>query len=100
MKIWYIILISLICAISLHPCSDKETIYENSTVAQSDRESHQIKDFCSPLCTCACCGISVDVISTRLSTENSYSYFDNSFPIYQETLSTKGHFSIWQPPKV
>ena len=90
------------------PCMDNniflssETSQEHSHSALQTEHTHEeSEESCSPICICACCGVSVneirfDIITSpeRLSQTNTklYNHYRNP---YSSLLS----FEIWTPPQ-
>lgn len=91
--------------LSFVPCSDALNECETQTVSHeetshSHKEDHD--DFCSPFCTCHCCGANIVL--------RDYGFLEvlNSvyFPISEKVISHYPSFipafyeNIWQPPKI
>ncbi|MGG5903915.1 MULTISPECIES: DUF6660 family protein [Sphingobacterium] len=105
MKSLAVILVIVLTALFVLPCTDGENnclTSSNSQTAQMDHSHGQDSDdACSPFCLCSCCGISM----------NSFQFTNGGFytlipiPIAKKTVIRDVFFtsnylgSIWQPPQ-
>jgi hypothetical protein len=90
--------------ISLLPCEDEpQTVDQRSTVSYvTDHDPCQHTggvDLCSPLCVCACCGISIHTVDTIV-----FSLLQPeipSVPLSQLTITFPVRFpgAVFHPPK-
>ncbi|MBA4849964.1 DUF6660 family protein [Emticicia sp. BO119] len=94
-------LLFLVCM----PCHDtNETVEEKiQTIVSSQTDSQACQgtgsDFCSPLCSCACCGtLMISPYSTQISVFQAVQG-KATFP--RETKATANFISLlWQPPQL
>lgn len=105
MKSLSIILVVVLTALFVLPCTDGN----NNCLTSSDSRSSQMdhshdqdsRDTCSPFCLCSCCGISMN--SFQFTTGEFYTLIP--VPIAKKTVIRDVFFtsnylgSIWQPPK-
>lgn len=112
---FYFVLISLVpcgdnneCAVILNQESSYTIISSNTLLANthesdsqhshSNSDAEDSDDYCSPFCTCACCGIAIVTINPfippAIFTKKKEVYFNYTFsnPIIDS-------YSVWQPPK-
>lgn len=87
------------------PCSDQENCQklssEQTYTATTDHSDHQHDtDFCSPFCTCSCCGHTCKVSSFYLPLEPAFSTLNSEVPAFQTSLIHEVFLPIWQPPKI
>lgn len=100
MKILTFILSLMVMTLSLVPCSDALNDCEAAENSHTHKEDHN--DFCTPFCTCYCCGANV-VLS-------DFSFHKVSDPVYIPINGkVNSHYpsfipgfygNIWQPPKI
>lgn len=108
MRFTAFILSVLIVVLSVLPCSD--ALAENTSsssnithVTQHDDHSHE-SDFCSPLCTCACCGtVVVTAQKVQASVEAPRILFSENnkttFALGQQ-IPNSFNGATWLPPKI
>lgn len=100
MKQMVTLLVIYLTALMSVPCSD--TFTHDSCSSSSNKEvSLYGTDACSPLCSCACCSVSVPVVKLQLT---SLPIASREFEIPKvEVRNASLHSSytgnIWQPPK-
>ena len=106
MKIISLLLTISILVISCLNCEDVTELKtigkaENLTTSISKNQSHSDADYCSPLCTCNCCGqplvfnlksISLKSLKPVASTQKIIAY--------RKHFTSDFFQSIWQPPKL
>ncbi|MCD9189561.1 MAG: hypothetical protein LUM44_24345 [Pyrinomonadaceae bacterium] len=108
MKIFCFILSIYILLLSLAPCSEMigfaESLNEKSspqTVLQTQHETNENGEDCSPFCICSCCHFSTvyqfkTFTITRKITVSPISRHEN---LYLNPYSNTFKNSVWQPPK-
>lgn len=92
--------------LAIMPCGDfSEGVFFSSTevgitTSINHQDHEEESDHCSPLCTCACCGLILN--STFISYQISNLKFFNSiiYANYTSPSISEVCFSIWQPPKI
>jgi len=94
MRFLSILIIYLIMALHLVPCTDME-VWKETKIANH----HQDKtDQCSPFCYCACCSIpAIGKISLVLN--SAYFTPRAPYPVYFTSDFIDISFPIWQPPR-
>jgi hypothetical protein len=95
----------LVLTLSLVPCSDamnecKPKVITHEESSHSHKTDHD--DFCSPFCSCNCCGATVVL--------GSFGFQETLNPVYipigEKVISYSSSFipsfyeNIWQPPKI
>lgn len=85
------------------PCADKEqnSSFEKVTVSKLSTTQH-IKDACSPLCICNCCGcrgFANNIIDANIFFSVT-PIIDKKTPEYKSILTSNFFGSIWQPPQI
>ena len=86
--------------LSVLPCSDGHTCEAENDAnwSMTHEHSQDEKDHCSPFCSCACCGITINLNKieatekTKITFSNTY-YFPYSFHYDFSFLK-----SVWRPP--
>lgn len=95
----YILLLNCI------PCSDQEN-WQNENSEQTyqtttDHSDHNHEaDFCSPFCTCSCCGQTCRVSSFHIPLKPAFSTVSSEVPTFQTSRIQEVFLPIWQPPKL
>ncbi|WP_313581298.1 DUF6660 family protein [Chishuiella sp.] len=109
MKLIIFILSIYMLALSLSPCNDAyKEFNRNSTKEQSkvdEIKSQDIhEDFCSPFCSCSCCGTVARTDFNFNSIEIKEPKFQITdklkFPLIDTDLYSHFYGNIWQPPKI
>lgn len=111
MKLRVFILSVFIMALSLVPCSDSMPLSNffnpqkalvQSSINHNGHDHSNKADFCSPLCSCNCCGSIIASISlpetlsfSALIPMNGAHQIIYNNPEYSSYID-----SIWQPPKI
>ena len=99
----------LILFLSCMPCTDKKTaekadelVFSQHPSEEHDHEHGEANDFCSPFCTCACCGASIMVLTVPTVYPEKKVEFERAkiTSLYQSVFISSYNFSFWQPPKV
>lgn len=105
MKILTFIMSLLVMALSLVPCSDAMNECEPKPTSHEDTShNHQADhdDFCSPFCSCNCCGANVVLSGFGFQEAINPQYIPISEEVNTYTTSYIPSFygNIWQPPKI
>ncbi|HFK5568695.1 TPA: DUF6660 family protein [Elizabethkingia meningoseptica] len=86
------------------PCNDSIARPDNNKTTiqkHTQNESNHHDDLCSPLCSCACCGVHVTAANFAIAgfKTNLPDYYDKivSAPVMSAFDITYG---VWQPPKI
>ncbi len=107
LKTTNIILSIIIMIISCLPCADLDISNSSRNVTQfiSNHNNHsndQQNDFCSPFCTCNCCGVQV----LNYASTSSFDFpvlvviTKSAVPNYDSVFASNFYGSIWQPPQI
>lgn len=105
-----IILSFYILALSLLPCGDVVSVFEEvdlvsiETAKQEDQHEHSNNcndDPCSPICGCSCCSIIMDYIRAifihLVAPQKPSVQLPNTF---NNKIGILSIYDIWQPPKL
>lgn len=105
MKIISLLLTISILVISCLNCEDVTKLKtidkaENLIISISNNQLHSDADYCSPLCTCNCCGQPL-VFNLKSISIKSLKPVANTQKIipYRKHFASDFFQSIWQPPK-
>lgn len=100
----YILTLVVIC-LAVYPCSDsythldKQEAGNNIAALDSSSIGHIVMDLCTPLCSCNCCGSSVQVVSAFVLNSSEVLVLTKVVASSQNFIYTSFQ-SIWQPPKL
>ena len=106
MRVMRFLLAMFVLALSVYPCSDKETCADErktgvtfASVTDHDHTSSEV-DQCTPFCICACCAAHIQL--NRLSSIAFSNLIHNTqvATFYFEKPLLDNAKSIWQPPKI
>ena len=111
MKLFCYIFSLYFLALSCLPCTDNEHAvippqYQTELVVENDHEHENhtnCNDLCTPFCTCACCGMTINLQATFNYTPK---FQPIPFPIvsenfyYQSPNSNQYLQGVFQPPQV
>ncbi|WP_374163800.1 DUF6660 family protein [Arcticibacter sp. MXS-1] len=104
MKYICFILVLLITALSVIPCSDKpfsveEKLSVTSKTEKADQHQAEHEDLCSPFCQCSCCNTSTLVSAPiSLAVLLNLVQHKHSGILPEKVLNSAA--SIWQPPQL
>ena len=103
MRIIPFILSIYVLALSIIPCSDSITCSDDDYNVELSQTEHSINhsdhhDFCTPFCTCACCGTLVSAPSTDLIDEVKTSASGTYIFPYRFNYFFEYTEGIWHPP--
>ncbi len=104
MKFFALIMAFLVLALSVMPCADTCTAYNDgkakSEITQTtDRQDHNDAEACSPFCHCACCaGFSINPFIASIIIIPFYA--SNSSCSFLPADVIKVALPIWQPPQI
>lgn len=95
-----------IVALSVYPCSDKETCADErrkgSIVINTDDHDHTSgeMDRCTPFCICSCCAAHIQL--NHLSEITFANFVHNTLvaTLYFDKTFLNNAKAIWQPPKL
>jgi hypothetical protein len=91
-------------SLSFLTCSDDiecNVVTENSIQAITDHTGHEHEaEHCTPICVCACCGISVINLNETETADNYIQSEDVSFQHAQSPYLKELSHTIWHPPKI
>ncbi len=93
-------------ALSVYPCSDKETCVDErkkgSIVVKVDDHDHSNSemDHCAPFCICACCAAHIQLNYLSDITFTNFVHNTKVATLYVEKPLFNNSKSIWQPPKL
>lgn len=98
----YIIILSVI------PCNDRIAVSNVYDMAQTEVTTHtkhntSHSDFCSPLCSCSCCQITIASMKfTRLvkTPKIIEANISKKIQFKENTIKNQLYADIWQPPKI
>lgn len=94
----------ILLALSFVPCTDTMTANQNIqiTTFHQDGQSHSHhSDFCSPLCSCNCCGTVIAQIEEEVFFEFLPEIdFSAEEPVFRQKIPAAIYFSILEPPKI
>ncbi len=105
MKAFVFIFSIYLLAIAVLPCSDAENECRTETAASSfvQQHSHQTdhNDFCSPLCTCNCCNLTIEVKHAAVKVKNArvLSQKKLKYSLHTSPYVSGFYGNIWHPPK-
>lgn len=106
MKIISLLLTISILVISCLTCEDVTELKnidkaKTSSTSISKNQSHTDADYCSPLCTCNCCGqpLVFNLKSIRLKSLKPAANTKKTIE-YRKHFASDFSQSIWQPPKL
>ncbi|MCO5231446.1 MAG: hypothetical protein M9958_09855 [Chitinophagales bacterium] len=91
-------------AISFAPCADAADYFcDKNKSEQSQQDSHQHTDICSPFCACNCCHLpmvnyngSVSILPNNKISLDLEEEFSSHYPFFVSLY----YQNIWQPPKI
>jgi hypothetical protein len=100
MKIGVIIFSFYLLALSTMPCADvsQVQIAKTHSVTASAKHQHN-NDFCTPFCTCSCCG-GIAFYQSITSLQISFLSIDVDQIASIATFVSHDFQFIWQPPKI
>ncbi|MEE9438378.1 MAG: DUF6660 family protein [Saprospiraceae bacterium] len=102
-----ILLSIIIFSVSSVPCSDgmeflayndSNTITHISNECSGHSHSSEDTEYCSPFCTCQCCGITLTIPSGVLLNHTYWLYSEASIVQYEFSYSFDYSKGIWHPP--
>jgi len=115
MRNWFVIILSLyIFGLGLFPCQDQPMEHaqehitilgeaNNCSVSSPDdtEDADHAHKICSPLCSCACCGITLEHMNFEAPqvTEHLCDYTPKQEVFYASPFLDSYNSSIWNPPK-
>lgn len=103
MRLFSSILIIIIMAIHLVPCSDAYALAKKNTdtefVKKGADQQHEKSDECSPFCSCSCCAIP-SIAQSRLTITLHPPFFPPHYPEYPRGNFIDISLPIWQPPQL
>ncbi|WP_394342220.1 DUF6660 family protein [Reichenbachiella versicolor] len=98
MKVFSVILSSLILFMIIMPCDDVPHDHDpdsHLSVSADDHDSEH-QDHCSPFCSCHCCHSCFEQASTFCL--GTLSFFKSTLSSRNELILSRISFSIWDPP--
>ena len=104
MKLLFTTLGIFILFLSCVPCSDKEecttaTIETVINTGGHEQHSHE-SESCTPLCTCACCAVSVSNSPISKIQVNAIPSFSQQHILLDVAFDAEAHYSIWELPQL
>ncbi|MDM1071676.1 hypothetical protein HX001_04115 [Empedobacter brevis] len=106
MKILTYLIAVYIIILSVIPCKDIESVSNvgmQQIEASHTKENSSHKDFCSPLCSCNCCQITISsiVFPQIITTPKLIEVFSSEkIQLRKDFFQNKLYADIWQPPKI
>lgn len=105
MKYLSLLLSVYLLSLSFFYCNDdKEHLTEAkliTTITETHDSNHQDSfDYCTPFCICACCSMTTNLENLAIVDLIPIAVISEELFLYNTTLKSDLHFSIWQPPKV
>ncbi|HOY96339.1 MAG TPA: hypothetical protein PK509_11420 [Catalimonadaceae bacterium] len=105
MKFLAILFSAYILLLNCIPCSDQENCNDKKEeqalhVTTDHSDHHHEADFCTPFCTCSCCGQTCKVSSFYMPTEPAFTTLTTEVPAFQPSTFHEVFLPIWQPPKL
>lgn len=104
MKLTAVILSIVILVLSFVPCADtmiSRQEFQTISTSHQDNHGHNHSDFCSPLCSCSCCGTVVAQIEEELFFEDfPENEFSTDETFFRQNIPAAIYYSIWEPPKI
>jgi len=105
MRLLSFILAIFFFTLTIIPCGDEDNCGDRHTGTTieyihsgQDQNTQNENGFCSPLCTCHCCGGVTIVHDQHLYFAVNDPYIKNS--LYSENSISEIFSPIWQPPKI
>ncbi len=104
MKIVALIMAFLVLALSVMPCADAGTAFNDGKAKSeitkaTDRQDHDDSDACSPFCHCACCaGFSINHFIASIIVIPPYG--SNPTGSFLPAAVIEVVLPIWQPPQI
>ncbi|WP_407637847.1 DUF6660 family protein [Chryseobacterium koreense] len=96
---------AIFCAFLLTaPCSDVSASTKGThTTVQHDKKSEKQKhaDYCSPFCTCSCCGAQLSIVSIEwFFLPKEAIFYSKKISSYHSLFNPGIPSGIWQPPQL
>lgn len=83
------------------PCSDGLSVNENEVAHSQNHEDEKSTDFCTPFCTCSCCGAQYNIVKFDILNFSPITKtFFEKISTDQYSVSFEIFYGIWQPPKI
>ncbi len=106
MRVMYFLFAMYVLALSVYPCSDKETCADEGkagitivSVTDHNHTSSEV-DQCTPFCICACCAANIQLNHQLQITFSDLIHNTQVATLYFERPLLNNAKSIWQPPKI
>ncbi len=100
MNLISLILSALIFGITLLPCKDAVSGHQCHQTENSGNESDDERDICPPLCSCDCCGSTIELPSSSLVEKSIIKQEHKLLFHYSFNYEYDYSKGVWHPPTI